>query len=219
MEHIDWYVVFILVGLLVSIPHFFLLKQYKKQHLITFIILLLATALESYGSYTVSRKINNVLSYNLFFVYVETLLILIFLSSLISSDKVKSVIKAYIIIFISFGLIYTIFIENLLTFHNYSFSLGSAFIITTCIYFFISILNKEMNSKSKLVLNPIFWIVTLILLFYTSTFFYFSSLKLLLEIERDLVKILSSLNRVVAISMYLVMGGSFYLSYFHKKII
>ncbi|MCH7405495.1 hypothetical protein [Belliella aquatica] len=218
MEHIDWYVAVILVGLLLSIPHFFLKSSFKKQHLITFIILLLGLCLESYGAYTVPRKINNIDVYNIFFVYLETVLILWLFESFFESKKAKLLIKIASISFLFWGIIYTLYIEDLHTFHTYSFSLGSFMIILCCIYFFISVFLKDWFIDEKLPLNPLFWITTCVFLFYTTTFLYFSSVTFVTDLDRNLILILGSIKRTMAVIMYLGMGLAFYLPYLKKSV-
>ncbi|AFL83294.1 hypothetical protein Belba_0639 [Belliella baltica DSM 15883] len=201
-----------------SIPHFFLKNSFKKQHLITFIILILAFCLESYGAYTVPRKINNIDVYNIFFVYIETLLILWLFESFFESKKAKLLIKIASISFLFWGIIYTLFIEDLSIFHTYSFSLGSFIIILCCIYYFISVFLKDWFIDEKLASNPLFWITTCIFLFYTSTFLYFSSVTFVTDLDRNLILILGSLKRTMSIFMYLVMGLAFYLPYLKKSV-
>jgi hypothetical protein len=67
------------VATVASIPAFFISNHsYKNQHRCIFIILVTISILESYGTYTSSRGINNALAYNIVFVYLETILILYF---------------------------------------------------------------------------------------------------------------------------------------------
>ncbi|MFN3801364.1 hypothetical protein [Belliella pelovolcani] len=218
MEIIYWYVILIFIGLLLSVPHFFLSNQFKNQHLVIFFILLLAAFIELYGTYTLVRKINNIKAYNLFFVYGETLLILGFFYSFFESKKAKLLIKIASLLFLVWGVINTLFIENLYTFHTYSFSLGSFMIILCCIYFFISVFLKDWFIDEKLALNPLFWITTCIFLFYTSTFLYFSSVTFVTDLNRNLILILGSLKRTMSIFMYLGMGLAFYLPYLNKLV-
>lgn len=213
------YIGLILVGLILSVPHFFLPNQYKKEHQITFSILLLAFLLEAYGTYTGIYKINNTFAYNLFFVYLETILILLFFYKFFTQQKnVKLLITLGSCIFLFFGVIYTLFIKDLSTFHTFSFSLGSLMIILCCIYFFISIFLKDWFIDEKLALNPLFWITTSIFLFYTSSFLYFSSITFLIDLYRNQIFILSNIIRIMAVIMYLGMGLAFYLPYLKKSV-
>ncbi|AFL83292.1 hypothetical protein Belba_0637 [Belliella baltica DSM 15883] len=217
MELIDWYNGSLLVGLLFSIPHFFLKSKYKKEHLISFAILIVANILELYGEYTVQRKINNSLAYNLFFVYGETLLILGLFYSIFKEKKPKFFLKIASFAFLLWGILYTILIENLRAFHTLSFSIGSLIIILCCIYFLVSIFLKEWYIKEFLMANPLFWITVFIFFFYSATTLYFSSVNLILKIDPKLNSILASINKIMAVTMYLGMGLAFYLPYFNRS--
>ena len=199
------------MGLLLSTPLFFLKNPYKKQHLITFLILIVATILEFYGTYTYLRKINNTIAYNLFFVYAETLLILWFFSSILKTNISLNVIKIVSITFIILGLTFAFLTKDLDSFHAIPFSIGCFVIITCCIYFFSNIFVKEWYTNENLLTNPIFWIVTFLFLFYSATFLYFSSLNLLVSVDQQLNYILGTINRIMAVLMYLGMGFSFYI--------
>jgi hypothetical protein len=217
MEILDWYIGFILLGFLLSIPHFFLLDKFKNVHLLTFLILLLATLLEFYGTYTAKSKINNTSVYNVFFVYGETLLILSLFYTIFNSKKEKNTIKIASFLFLFWGIFYTILFENLNTFHSISFSIGSFLIILCCSYFFISTFYKDWFIYEKLILNPLFWITTFIFLFYTTTFLYFSSIALIIDLDSSLVLILDYLKWGMAVLMYLGMGLAFYLPFITKN--
>ncbi len=217
MGLIDYYVVLIFVGLLLSIPPFFFLYNYKKQHLIIFTILLLAFTLESYGAYTISRKINNIVAYNIFFFYLETLLILWFFESFFKTRKSKITIRVTMFTFFLWAIGYNLYLGDLMTFQTFSFTLGSTLIIFCCIYFFIAIFNKDWFIDESLTQNPLFWITNLIFLFYSSTFIYFTSVTLITDLDRDLILTLGNIKRIIAILMYLGMGLAFYLPYLNKN--
>lgn len=216
MNLLDWYNGIILVGLLLSIPHFFLSKTFKSQHLVTFIILLTASLLELYGTYTYLRKINNNLAYNIFFVYGETLLILSLFYIIFKEEKIKLLLKITSISFLIYGSVICLFFQNLETFHTSSFSLGSLIVIICSIYFFLSIILKDNYLGENLMINPIFWIITSIFLFYTTTFLYFSFFNLLFNLDMSLITTLGNFKRILAVVMYLVMGLAFYLPYLNR---
>ena len=157
-------------------------------------------------------------AYNLIFAYAETFLMLMFFYSFFESKKAKTTLKLASLLFLVWGVIYTLFIEDLSTFHTYSFSLGSFIIILCCIYFFVSVFLKDWFIDEKLALNPLFWITTCIFLFYTSSFLYFSSITFLIYFYRDLIFILSNIIRIMAVIMYLGMGLAFYLPHLKKSV-
>ncbi|GAB2625563.1 hypothetical protein GCM10026987_23790 [Belliella aquatica] len=91
-------------------------------------------------------------------------------------------------------------------------------IILCCIYFFISVFLKDWFIDEKLPLNPLFWITTCVFLFYTTTFLYFSSVTFVTDLDRNLILILGSIKRTMAVIMYLGMGLAFYLPYLKKSV-
>ncbi|MCH7405494.1 hypothetical protein [Belliella aquatica] len=212
-----WYIGLIIMGLLLSIPSFFFPNKYKNQHFIIFLILLLSVCLETYGTYTLLRKINNTIAYNLFFIYLETILILLFFKSFLKTKIIKNSINMAMIAFLLWGVGYSLYLGQLDTFQTLSFTFGSLLIIICCIYFFVSIFLKDWFLDEKLILNPLFWISTFIFLFYTSTFLYFSSVIFLTDLDKNLILILSTSKRIMAVIMYLGMGLAFYLPYFNRS--
>lgn len=217
MNLIDWYNGLILVGLLLSIPHFFLSNKFKTQHLIIFIILLVSNILELYGEYTSQKKINNMLAYNIFFVYGETFLILWFFNSSFEEKRVKTILKTASLLFLFWGIIFSILTKNFEIFHTYSFSIGSFLIILCCIYFFFCFSFNDRFINKSLFFNPLFWITTFIFFFYSTTFLYFSAFNLLSDLDKNLIVFLAYLKRIMAVIMYLGMGLAFYLPMVFKQ--
>ncbi|WP_229744353.1 hypothetical protein [Belliella aquatica] len=121
------------------------------------------------------------------------------------------------IAFLLWGVGYSLYLGQLDTFQTLSFTFGSLLIIICCIYFFVSIFLKDWFLDEKLILNPLFWISTFIFLFYTSTFLYFSSVIFLTDLDKNLILILSTSKRIMAVIMYLGMGLAFYLPYFNRS--
>ncbi|SIS51949.1 hypothetical protein [Belliella pelovolcani] len=217
MKLLDWYNGLILVGLLFSIPAFFLNIKYKRQHLIVFMILVLGSSLELYGTYTYLRKLNNVPVYNIFFVYLETLLIYYLFYTIYQNKKVQKAIIIGSLLFLLQGLFINLSFENLLVFQSISFTIGSLGIILCCIYYFYNIIFSNILFKERLILNPLFLIVTLIFFFYSTTFVHFSSFNLLHELDSSFLNVFSILIRTMAVLMYLGMGLAFYLPFLTKN--
>jgi hypothetical protein len=87
----DWYRLIIAIGMLLSGVYFFVVElKYKNQHRIIFAILVLVTCLEFYAGYLAGLKVNNSLYYNLFFIYLETILFLLFFRINFESRKAKT---------------------------------------------------------------------------------------------------------------------------------
>lgn len=211
MSIIELYIGLILLGFLLSIPHFFRRHNYVKEHKSIFTILCLAISLETTGFLMARNGKINVHLYNIFFVYLETLLILFFFLKVFHSEKEKIIIKASMLVFATWGLVYALFIENIYTFHSISFSIGSFMIILFSIYYFFRIFIFEIQNLDRLSLNPIFWLMVLIFLFYATTFLYFSSFLMVIELDKEFSFTLGYLVKIMAMTMYLGMGLVFYL--------
>ena len=81
----------------------------------------------------------------------------------------------------------------------------------------MSIFLDEDKNEKQLVVNPLFWIVTFIFFFYSATFLYFLSYKLILNMDRTLARTLVHLNQVLAVILYIAMGTAFYIPFFSQK--
>jgi len=205
------YLILIWIGTLLSIPSFFISnEQYKNQQRCIFIILLTISILESYGTYTSSKGINNALVYNIVFVYLETILFLYFFA--LTSNGPRFIKKVYLIItfFILFGILNTAFSQSLDQLQTYSFSVGSFLIIGFSLHYFYQIFNSNMFKGQNLLSVPSFWIITFVLFFYACSFLFFASARLMDVNSFGLYRNIYYMILILGSLMYLVMGLTFY---------
>ncbi|WP_157966078.1 hypothetical protein [Cognataquiflexum aquatile] len=218
MNLIYWYNFMILMGMLLSIPCFFLdLKGFKKGHRIVFSILVLVSIVEFYGGYLARQGIRNHWVYNIGFVYGETILILTYLSVVLNSPKNKVVLKVTAFLFGAFAVLNTLFFDPIDQFHNYSLTIGSILIILGCFYFFYVVMTQDTYLDAKLWQVPDFWVVSFFLLFYSASMMYFSFLYNIIELEDVMRKQLNFVLKVIGGTMYLVFGLVYYIPVFAKK--
>lgn len=218
MNLIYWYNFMILMGMLLSIPCFFLdLKGFKKGHRIVFSILVLVSIVEFYGGYLARQGIRNHWVYNIGFVYGETILILTYLSVVLNSPKNKVVLKVTAFLFGAFAVLNTLFFDPIDQFHNYSLTIGSILIILGCFYFFYVVMTQDTYLDAKLWQVPDFWLVSFFLLFYSASMMYFSFLYNIIELEDVMRKQLNFVLKVIGGTMYLVFGLVYYIPVFAKK--
>lgn len=218
MNLIYWYNFMILMGMLLSIPCFFLdLKGFKKGHRIVFSILVLVSIVEFYGGYLARQGIRNHWVYNIGFVYGETILILTYLSVVLNSPKNKVVLKVTAFLFGAFAVLNTLFFDPIDQFHNYSLTIGSILIILGCFYFFYVVMTQDTYLDAKLWQVPDFWVVSFFLLFYSASMMYFSFLYNVIELEDVMRKQLNFVLKVIGGTMYLVFGLVYYIPVFAKK--
>src|SRR5690606_31500492 len=122
------------------------------------------------------------------------------------------------IIFVCFGVVYSFYFRSIhLVFHNYSFAIGSLILIALAINFFLDIFNFDKYEDSNLLSIPYFWIVTVILFFYSAAFFYFTPIRLLYDIDVALAEPVFLILRFLAGLMYVILGLSFYAPYVFKR--
>lgn len=218
MNLIYWYNFMILMGMLLSIPCFFLdLKGFKKGHRIVFSILVLVSIVEFYGGYLARQGIRNHWVYNIGFAYGETVLILIYLSVVLNSHKSKELLKLTAFLFGVFGILNSLFFDSIDQFHNYSLTIGSILIILGCFYFFYVVMTQDTYLDEKLWQVPDFWVVSFFLLFYSASMMYFSFLYNIIELEDAMRSRLSFVLRLIGGTMYLVFGLVYYIPVFAKK--
>jgi hypothetical protein len=208
------------VGTVAGIPAFFISNlSYKNQHRCIFIILVTIATLESYGTYTSSRGINNALAYNIFFVHVETILILYFFALVSKDSKFRKIVFLIIALFILWGVTNTALFQTLDQLQTYSFIAGSFLIIGFSAHYFYQVINANTFEGQNLLSVPSFWIVTFVLFFYACSFLFFASIRLMDESNFGIYTNIFNMIKIMGALMYLVMGFAFYTPYFFKKTI
>lgn len=214
------YLGLIWLGMMVSIPYFFISNnRFKKQHRLIFIILSAVAVLESYGTYTSLNGINNVWAFNIVFVYLETLLFFYFFALVFNDPKFSKNIIFLASLFLIWGIINTLWIQSFDLLQTYSFILGSILIIGCCIYFFYRIFEGDLYQDQNLFSLPSFWIATFVLFFYACSFLFFASFRLVDERNFELLGKIYTLIKALGVLMYLVMGMAFYAPLvFHNKV-
>lgn len=208
----------IVSGLLLSVPCFFLnLKSYKKSHLFIFFILLVISITEVYGKHLGLQGIRNHWVYNIGFVYVETILILFYLSILIN-DKLQTRILRYMALaFGAWGIITSLFISPITQFHNYNYTFAGILIILGCLTFFYNLITNETYMDQQLWKVPDFWVVSLILLFYSASLLFFSIFYYVITLEQSSHRFLSFVIKIIGGTMYLSFGLLYYLALLKKE--
>jgi len=215
------YIFFILLSLIFSLLYFLVKnrnRDYKTTHLLIVVFIAVGLTIEVIGEITSRQGINNSLYYNLLFVYTQTLLFIFFFYLISQNTQWKRRIIRLSIIFVCFGVVYSFYFRSIhLVFHNYSFAIGSLILIALAINFFLDIFNFDKYEDSNLLSIPYFWIVTVILFFYSAAFFYFTPIRLLYDIDVALAEPVFLILRFLAGLMYVILGLSFYAPYVFKR--
>lgn len=208
------YSAFLFIGMLLSVPLFFVRDfEFKKLHRLMFVVIFLITILETLGTYTASKGMQNVIYYNLAFVYLETILILYFFQIAFLSDKAKKIVSLAIGGFFFWALFYSIFFQSLFVFHNVSYVIGGVLLISFCMYFFYSLMKEDWYQDKNLLVLPIFWIVTMIMFFYSGSLLYFASFRFISGANIELMIKINYIIQFLSVLMYWVMGTAFYIPF------
>ena len=215
------YIFFIFLSLIFSLLYFVVknrAQEYRTTHRVISLFILVGLTIEIIGELTSRYGLNNSLYYNLLFVYGQTSLFIYFFYLISDNIRLRKRIVLLFIFFVCFGLIYSLFFQSIhLNFHNYSYAIGSLTLIVLAINFFMDIFNFNKYEDTNLLAVPYFWIVTVVLFFYSATFFYFTPLRLLYEIDVALIEPVHVVIRFLANLMYVILGLAFYAPLIFKE--
>ena len=212
MKVFYWYTILITLGMLISIPIFFIRERKDKGlHLLSFAILVLITFTEVYGRYLGTLKVKNALLYNINFVWIETVLLLWFLARTIPGIKLKKTIQIMGLLFVGFSSVNVLAFQPYHTFQSNSHTLGMVLIVGFCLVYFYKIMSQDLYMDRSLLSVPQFWINAFVLFFYATSFLFFISFQLLTDtLERQLILDLYVYVKIMSALLYLVMGLAFY---------
>jgi hypothetical protein len=219
MEILDWYNGLIIIGMLASIPYFFIeAQQNKKKHLVIFLILVLISLVEVLGKYQQLSSQNNTTIYNVGYVIIGLSLKFYFFSLVFQKKKEKRLVLFLWSAFITWSVINFLFFQSFGVFHHYSLAFGSLNLIGLCFFFFHGIFFKNWYLDKNLLAVPEFWIISLIMFFYSASLLYFFSFSFYYEgMDVTFYKQLNFFVKILGCIMYLVMGLAFYAPYLINK--
>lgn len=212
------YLLFIFLAVLASVIYFFINeKKYLNTNKIILGLLVFVLLFELAGDYTASRNINNLLLYNICWVYLESLLILGYFYMLHRREAVKKVIliSGSIVLFLS--LLNGIWLEPFVgTFQYTSFAMFSLLILVLSLHFLFQIQKFKVYQNHNILAVPHFWIVVGIFFFYLEALITFGLVFNVSGLEHRIVIGLMQFNRIMAAAMYIFLGFSFYSQYIFK---
>lgn len=198
--------------MLFCIPYFYIEDhQNKKKHLVIFLILVLISLVEVLGKYQQLLGQNNTIIYNIGYVLIGLSLKLYFFSLVFPEKSEKRLVFYLWTAFITWSVINFLFYQSFGVFHHYSLALGSLFLIGLCFYYFFGIFFKNWYQDKNLLAVPEFWIISLLMFFYSASLLYFISFSFYLEkMDTELFLQLNFLIKTLGVMMYLVLGLAFY---------
>lgn len=205
-----WYNISIVIGaLLAIISYYFLRWKNEKFHLLVAVLVTYISVIEITGRYLTILNIPNTLIYNLGFVFAEVLLIL-FLFHIIFHNKHYSkllfISACFFVLYFTFN---ALLLQPFILFQSYSYMVGSLLIIGFSLAYFYEEVQKSNQVQDNLLLNPEFWTVSLIGLFFSTTVFIFAAVNTMSEhMPGELINQLALLIQVSGAIMYLGIGAA-----------
>lgn len=217
MGPIYWYNGLIILGMLLSIPYFFIAsKENRIIHTIVFVKLLVISATEFRSKQLASMGINNYFIANTGYLLIGISLIFLYFYFLIDRNKYILILWVIYLFFILMNSLYSQPITT--SFQNYTWALSSLMIIGISLYFFYSIFSNNRFENKNLISIPSFWIVSFLMFFYACSFLYFLSFNFSFDsMGMQLFSQLNFLIKILGAAMYLVMGLAFYAPLFFKS--
>lgn len=134
--------------------------------------LALSLGVEITGLITARMNIWNLWMYN-FFTCFEFLFYSYVYSKLLVNGKWVRIIRYSLVVYPLLFLVNIFFIEGFLKFHTITYRIGSVMVVTWCCLYFRQLMTS--TDYTPVLRNPVFWISTGLLFFYTGFFFYMSA--------------------------------------------
>ncbi|GGF33213.1 hypothetical protein [Echinicola rosea] len=200
------------------ICYFYNKPTYKSTHKLLLITLLFVFLLEAVGEYTASKQINNLLLYNVCWIYIESYLIVYYFTLLEHRKKLK---RLYFVLFgvaLMWGLYNSMVIQPIqAVFQYYSLLPMGLLIIGLCARFFYSVIRLEKYPQADLLSIPHLWIVAFITFFYTEALTLFGFMEFYAAANIEIIVAWTKLNRIIAGVMYLSFGLAFYTPHLFEE--
>jgi len=173
--HIDFYLYILLIDLITGVILYRRLEPPVLRTLIPF--LALTVLVEGTGLVTSRMHLRNLWMFN-FFTCLEFLFYSYLYSRLLEHRKWVKVIRYSMIVFPALFLVNIFFIEGFNRFHTITYRIGSVMVVFWCYLYFRQLMRSP--GYTSIFRNPIFWVSTGLLFFYTGFFFYMSAAYILL---------------------------------------
>jgi hypothetical protein len=161
--------------------------------------LLLSFVVETIGWQLSLKSISNILLYSIFNVFVLNFYMFT-LYSIVQKPVAKKVISISMLVFTLFALTNFVFIQGWREYNSITYSVGSLFIVATCVYYFLELF--QLPHVVYLTREPGFWITSGLLFFFACGFPILGSVTIMQNLPRVLVNNLSIILDVLNVSLY-----------------
>lgn len=139
--------------------------------------LALSLAVEITGLVMSKNGIQNLWMYN-FFTSFEFVFYSLLFRKVLNSDFVKKIINYTVVAYLVLFLLNIIFVQGFTKYHTITYRIGSVMVVIWCYLYFRQLMRSA--GYVSLFKEPLFWITTGLLFFYTGFFFYMSAADILL---------------------------------------
>ena len=120
----------------------------------------------------------------------------------------EKIVAAIIILFIIFSIINSLLIQNIYSFANYSGAIGALILIGFSVLLFAKIMVE--GKIKKLIDEPIVWINSSILVYYTANFFFYILYNILLENSIEFLKQTIFVFNIFNVIFYILISIGFW---------
>jgi hypothetical protein len=216
------YHISLLLGILFSGLYFFFRndnKEYQRVHIIVFVILLTTIFSESIWQMAQNSGMDNEVLYNLLFVYLKIVVILVLFYHLPFSCQIQNKILLALILFIVAGIFISVFLQPISAeTQTYTYLFGYSIILLLSLIFFKDIIRQSRYKDTNLLSLPYFWIATLVFFYFGESFVFFFFTFFFSPLETASSGYIHFFVQFFAGLMYLIFGLSFFAPYvFNKK--
>ena len=206
MSFLPFYIYFMALSFLISLTGLFPPRN-RYPYLKIFPVFLFATLIvETLGPYMASKGQHNVILYN-FFTAFEFCFYLFVISLIISSKKVKNVIRIIIVLYALIAVGNILFYQGMNTFHTVTYSLGSLLVVGFCVYYFLELF--RLPKSVELWNNPAFWICSGLLFYYCCAFPLFGLVNYWIGVSKLLLRNFSQIVTILNIFLYSLFSIAF----------
>ena len=193
------YIYFIAISLLVSLT-VYLNRRQTPLYLLLFPPFLITTlTVEIIGARLSDRQQPNVWLYNFFTVF-EFCFYLLLVSFIISSHKMKLLLRYALLLYAVAASGNIIFIQRNGAFHTVTYSIGCLLIVAACVYYFFELF--KIPQAIKLKNTPAFWICSGLLFFYCCGFPLYGLTNFLSSISTLVIKNFYAIIIILNIFLY-----------------
>lgn len=174
---LSFYHIALLLGILSALLYLMLgfrAREYKKiNFLVLFVLVTELLSVVIWGT-TNSSIYENVLLFNILYVYIRPTVLLLLFSNIPFSCKLQRTVLPAILAFLFLGMVISIFFQSLMdTLQSYTYLIGHAIVLFYSIIFFKDILKQRKFRDINLLSLPYFWMAALILFSYGERYIFF----------------------------------------------